>query len=80
MLFYIQFLSSVLIYIHDFGQLNSVGILAGMWPCGILVMLSELFSAESKSQVFASLHELLTDWDGIQSSLSKYGREFTDCC
>ena len=47
------------------------GVLAGMWPCGIVVLLTELFSAESKSQVFASLHELLRDWDGIQDSLSE---------
>ena len=31
----------------------------------ILVLLSELLTFESKSQVFASLHELLKDWDGI---------------
>ena len=34
-----------------------VGILAGMRPCGIIVLLSELFSTESKSQVYATLHE-----------------------
>ena len=27
-----------------------------MRPCGIIVLLSELFSTESKSQVYASLH------------------------
>ena len=28
-----------------------------MRPCGIIVLLSELFSTESKSQVYATLHE-----------------------
>ena len=28
-----------------------------MRPCGIIVLLSELFSTESKSQVYAILHE-----------------------
>ena len=46
-------------------------ILAGLWPCGVIVMLSELFSAESKSQVFAALHELLTKNKDTIYSLSK---------
>lgn len=50
----------------------SVGILAGMWPCGILVMLCELFTSESKSQVYAALHELLSNHSKISSTLSKY--------
>ena len=45
--------------------------LAGLWPCGIVVMLSELFSAESKSQVFAALHELLSSNGDTLSDLSK---------
>lgn len=32
------------------------GILAGMRPCGIIVLLSDLYIAESKSQVYGSLH------------------------
>ena len=36
--------------------------------CGILVLLTELFSAESNSQVFASLHGVLREWDGIEDS------------
>ena len=45
--------------------------LAGLWPCGIVVMLLELFSAESKSQVFAALHELLNNNRDALSDLSK---------
>ena len=29
-----------------------VGILSGMRPCGVIVILTELFIAESKSQVY----------------------------
>lgn len=47
-----------------------------MWPCGILVLLAELFSAESKSQVFASLHELLKDWDEGKKCLSECVNSF----
>lgn len=32
------------------------GILAGMRPCGIIVLLTELFTAESKVQVYGCLH------------------------
>ena len=31
--------------------------LAGMRPCGIIVLLSELLSTESKLQVYVTLHE-----------------------
>ena len=47
------------------------GILAGMWPYGIVVFLQELFTAESKSQVYAALHELLSNCPSISNSLSK---------
>ena len=38
-------------------------------------MLTELFTAESKSQVYAALHELLTNHTNIASNLSEYGTE-----
>ena len=47
------------------------GILAGMWPCGIVVLLTELFRAESKTQVYAALHELLHSYSSIATTLSK---------
>ncbi len=52
--------------------LHISGVLAGMWPCGIVVLLAELFTAESKSQVYAALHELLSNHSHISSSLRKY--------
>ena len=33
-----------------------IGILAGIWPCGVITLLGELYVAESKSQVYGSLH------------------------
>ena len=33
------------------------GILAGLRPCGMIVLLTELFRSESKAQVYGSLHE-----------------------
>ena len=33
----------------------NVGVLAGMRPCGIIVLLAELFTSESKSQVYGCL-------------------------
>ena len=53
-----------------FNGIHFQGVLAGLWPCGIVVM-SELFSAESKSQVFAALHELLSNNMDALSDLSK---------
>ena len=35
------------------------GILVGVWPCGIITMLGELFGAESKGQVYGYLHIIL---------------------
>ena len=35
------------------------GILAGIWPCGIITLAEELFLAESKSQVYGSIHSFM---------------------
>jgi hypothetical protein len=37
------------------------GILAGIWPCGTICLLSELFGSESKQQVYAMLHTFLCE-------------------
>ena len=50
-----------------------VGILAGLRPCGVIVMLSELFTSESISQVYAYLHEFLRNNYSVSSKLGKYG-------
>lgn len=32
------------------------GILAGIWPCGVITLACELFGSESLSQVYGQLH------------------------
>ena len=46
-----------------------LGILAGAWPCRIIVIVSELFRAESKSQVYASLHQYFSDYPSVLDKL-----------
>ena len=48
-----------------------LGILAGVCPCGIIVLLAELFRAESKSQVYANVHKLLRKYLCISSNLGR---------
>lgn len=40
---------------------RTAGILLGAWPCGTILMLGELFGAESKSQVYGFLHTFLKE-------------------
>ena len=35
------------------------GILAGLWPGGVITLASELYLAESNSQVYGSIHSFL---------------------
>lgn len=49
-----------------------VGILGGLWPCGIFVVAAELYVAESNSQVYAILHETLRSYNKSFKDLSKY--------
>lgn len=35
-----------------------LGILAGIWPCGVITLVAELFLSESVSQVYGSIHSL----------------------
>ena len=44
--------------------------LAGVWPCGIITLLRELFVAESKSQVYGHLHQFLQDYSETANCLS----------
>ena len=33
-----------------------IGLLAGIWPCGTITLIDELFTSESISQVYGCLH------------------------
>ena len=63
------FLHSILC--HELSLLCSLGILAGIWPCGTISLLGELFGAESKSQVYAKLHTFLGENQRATCNLSK---------
>lgn len=48
------------------------GIMLGAWPCGTIVLLGELFGAESNSQVYALLHTFFLRTAGLlRTSVSK---------
>ena len=49
-----------------------LGILAGIWPCGVICVVSELFQTESLTQVYGILHELLDQNVTKLDNLSKY--------
>lgn len=49
-----------------------VGILAGMWPCGIITLTDELYLAESNSQVYGSIHSLMQNNPSSTSTISKF--------
>ena len=49
------------------------GILAGVWPCGVITLLSELFISESKSQVYGHLHSFLQSAPNTADNLSMCG-------
>jgi len=44
--------------------------LAGIYPCGIITLVTELFGAESKSQVYGTLHAFLAQNKDITESIS----------
>ena len=54
----------------------TVGVLAGMRPCGMIVLLNELFTAESKTQVYGSLHNFYRMHPAIAH---KIGKSSTNC-
>ena len=69
-----------IIYFNDIHRYicYDVGILAGMRPCGIVVLFTELFNAESKSQVYASLHEFLRRHSSVSKNIGKH--YLSKCC
>lgn len=51
--------------------MNLTGILAGVRPCSIIVLLAELFRAESKAQVYANLHEFMRKHPHVSENIGK---------
>ena len=48
-----------------------LGVMLGAWPCGIIVLLGELFGTESISQVYAFLHTFLQMNNDSTNDISK---------
>lgn len=38
---------------------STTGILAGIWPCGVICVLSELYQSESLAHIYGILHEFV---------------------
>ena len=53
-----------------------IEILAGSRPCGIIVFLSDLFTAELKTQVYGCLHNYYSLHPSTANSI---GRMITNC-
>jgi len=56
-----------------------LGILAGLRPCGVIVLLCELFTSESKSQVYAQLHEFLINHPSVSQKLGELLHRIYNC-
>lgn len=54
-----------------------LGIVVGTWPCGTIVMVGELFGAESKSQVYGNIHTFLQENKQSTKDLGKIVEEAT---
>ena len=48
------------------------GILAGIWPCGTITLLAELFISESKAQVYGAVHDFLRSNPDSTGGISKW--------
>ena len=44
----------------------------GTWPCGMVVMVGELFGAESKAQVYGNIHTFLQENSDAMIQLDIY--------
>ena len=53
------------------------GVLAGIWPCGTIAFITELFGAESISQVYATLYTFLYQ---NTESLGDLGKNYGHAC
>lgn len=64
--------AGIIIIIYSVNIIVSfAGILAGMWPCGIITLIRELFIAESKSRVYGHIHQFLQNNSETASHLRK---------
>lgn len=54
-----------------FVKIMHAGIVVGAWPCGMIVMIGELFGSESKSQVYGCIHTFLQENKSSSASLCK---------
>ncbi len=52
-------------------NIENSGILAGMWPCGTITLITELFTSEGKGQVYGNIHGLLQNHPENTAQLSK---------
>lgn len=52
-------------------MISITGILAGIWPCGVITLLDELYISESKSQVYGAIHSFFLNNDDAMADLSK---------
>ena len=50
----------------------NLGIVVGTWPCGTVVMVGELFGAESKAQVYGNVHTFLQENSAAMTQLGNY--------
>jgi hypothetical protein len=48
-----------------------LGILAGIWPCGVITLLNELYISESKSQVYGAIHSFFQSNEDTLTDISK---------
>ena len=55
----------------NFFSCYHVGILCIMSPCGVIVRCAELFCSESKTQVYAILHDMIRRNEKLFENLSK---------
>ena len=46
--------------------------MVGAWPCGAVVMIGELFGAESKSQVYGIIHTFFRENKEATSHIRKF--------
>ena len=47
-------------------------VLAGIRPCGVIVLLAELFSSEPKTQVYGHLRQFVQSNTEVDDNISKY--------